>query len=185
MEAKTLQEVEAGYIKVSKEHADALHIMCAYRLLGTDHPRLQSYSDDNEAGGGRVLLQMLTHSEITHRAVFVIRYYGNKHLGPSRFQTIETAAKSAITRSAMNTILNKPQMVQEQCQMLSHNTLCDKIKHTAPRGGHSIRGSYAAVTQTPRYPPPSLLASGVFSSKDWSAETPNDADTVSQCATSL
>ena len=81
-EVSTLSDVDKAYTIVTKKHADALHVMCAYMLPGTDHMRQQSHCDDGEFGGGRCLFKLLKNSNITHRASFVVRYYGGKHLGP-------------------------------------------------------------------------------------------------------
>ena len=111
-EIKTIHDVKKAYIKVRKNHPEALSIMCAYRIPGTDHSRLQNYQDDGEAGGGRVLFQLLLTSDIMHRAIYVVRHFGNKHLGPSRFESIQAAARSAIMRTTMNTILGKNQFLK-------------------------------------------------------------------------
>ena len=51
----------------------------------------------------------MTDLNIFHRALYVVRKYGGSHLGPSRFQSIQSAAKSAIARSSFNSIVNKHQ----------------------------------------------------------------------------
>ena len=112
-EVKTIRDVEIAYIKVRKQHPDALHVMEAHRIPGIPHSQLQNYQDDGEAGGGRALYQMLATSDIVHRAIFVVRYYGNHHLGPSRFESIQAAARSAIMRTTMNTILGKNQFLKQ------------------------------------------------------------------------
>ena len=111
-EIKTIDDVKKAYIKVQKNHPEALSIMCAYRIPGSDHPKLQNYQDDGEAGGGRVLFQLLLTSDIMHQAIYVVRHFGNKHLGPSRFESIQAAVRSAIMRSTMNTILGKNQFLK-------------------------------------------------------------------------
>ena len=126
MEISNIQQVQAGYVKVTKKHPEALHVMCAFRFPGDEHYKLQGYMDNKEAGRGRTLYQLLLHSEIYHRALYVVRYYSNTHLGPSRFQSIATAAKSAISRSSMNCIIGQHQFVKESTK--------------PPRSTQSIRG---------------------------------------------
>ena len=63
-----------------------------------DHISLCGYEDDDEHGAGCTIYKVLENKNTFNRAVFVVRHYGNKHLGPVHFQLIVGAAKSAITR---------------------------------------------------------------------------------------
>ena len=104
-EVSSIADVRAAYTKVARLNASALHISVGYRLPGVDFVHLRGYEDNNEYGAGRVIFQMLENYDIYHRAIFVVRYYGNHHVGPIRFQLITAAGKSAITRSSYNSIL--------------------------------------------------------------------------------
>ena len=55
LEVRTVDDVHNGYIKVTQLNPAALHVMCAFRIPGND-PALQDFEDNNQAGGGRVLL---------------------------------------------------------------------------------------------------------------------------------
>ena len=95
----------------------------------------QDYEDDGEHGCGAVILKQLTEWKIYHRAIFVIRLYGNKHLGPSRFTTINEVIKSAISRSSHNSITGQLQYPWDEVPP----------PHPSARGGKSS-------TQTPSKP---------------------------------
>jgi hypothetical protein len=79
--------------------AGATHNMYAYRL---DDPSKGSgvsegFSDDGEHGGGYKLLKRLQEIELTNVMVVVTRVFGNKHLGPKRFDHIKNSATDALT----------------------------------------------------------------------------------------
>ena len=163
-EIKSLDEMKKAYVKVCRDHPQALSVTCAYRLPGTNHAQLQSYSDDREAGAGRAILNMLCSSEIYHRAIFVVRYFGNKHLGPSRFQAILAAARSAITRSSMNSVIGQHQFVSESA-------------YQPPRGPNIAKPIRGRRNQTPRFVTPAATpAQGI---QDWSTVgTPTYSQTL-------
>ena len=146
MEITTLQDVNAGYAEVCRLNPDSLHVCCAYRIPGRDFIKLQNFQDDGEAGAGRTMFQVLLHSKMFHRALYLVRYYGGKHLGPSRFQTITAACKSALARSTFNTITGKHQYVLDKpCQTRGENN---------PRRGHTRRqnrGNYSTVASPQPY----------------------------------
>ena len=134
IEIRSLEDIRQAYLKIYRTHPAALYVMCAYRLPGTEIHQLQNYCDDREDGGSRVLYQLLCNSDIMHRAIFVVRYYGNKHLGPLRFHCIIGAAKSAIARSTMNSILGVNQFVSD-----TPNRQNARVSKPI-RGGHPPRG---------------------------------------------
>ena len=94
--------IRDAYMKLRELHGDARHIVCCWRLAGKNFAALQNYVEDQEFGCGPHLLNMLTSAEIYNRAVFVVRYYGGVHLGPSRYQAFVEAAQSAITQDPYN-----------------------------------------------------------------------------------
>ena len=95
-EINSVADVRAAYTKVKRLHSGALHIACGYRLPGLDFITLRGYEDDGEHGAGRTIYKSLEDQNIYHMAVFVVRHYGNKHLGDVRFQLITAATKTAI-----------------------------------------------------------------------------------------
>ena len=108
-EISTLKDVRMGYIKARRRHPDALHVVCAYNLPGSNIAVYSDFDSNKEAGAGRNLLDLLTKHGIIHRALYVARYYGGDQLGASRFQSYRDAAISAISRSSYNSIIAKNQ----------------------------------------------------------------------------
>ena len=110
--AGKIETIRDAYCKLKQMHGNARHIVCTYCLPGANWPLLQDYMDDDELlqdymdddefNAGSYLLKMLTEAEIFNRAVFVVRYYGGEHLGPSRFQAFVEVAQSAITHDPYN-----------------------------------------------------------------------------------
>ena len=90
------------YAKLKSVHPDARHIMGACRIPGRPFHINQDCVDDDEHGGGEILLQALINSEIQHRAVFVVLYYDGTHIGPKHKDTILEVAKSAMDRAPEN-----------------------------------------------------------------------------------
>ena len=70
--------------------------MCGYRLFGTRFYQMQDFSDDGEAGGGRIILDQLKLSQIWNTAVFVVRYHQGPNLGKRHFEIIKTSTRDAI-----------------------------------------------------------------------------------------
>ena len=95
-EVKTVADVRAAYTKVVRLNANALHVACSYRLAGVDYINLRGYADDHEYGAGRTLYMMLENKNIYGKALFMVRYYGNKHLGPARFTAMRDAVQTAL-----------------------------------------------------------------------------------------
>ena len=108
-EVKNINEVRLGYIKARRLFPDALHVICIYFLPGQDSARCQDFCEDGETGAGNQLLDLMTENNLVHRALYIARYYGGKHLGPSRFQSYKEAMSSAISRSSYNSIIKKNQ----------------------------------------------------------------------------
>ena len=113
VEVRNIGDVRAAYTKIARLHPESMSISCGYRLAGKDFLQLRGYADDNEHGAGRTLYFTLEDSNIFNRALFVARYYGNKHLGPVRFQLIKDAVRTAIDRSAFNEVTRDVQVVKE------------------------------------------------------------------------
>lgn len=92
------KQVEDYYYHVRLLNPEATHVMCAFKLPGIDFTSSQGSIDDGEHAGGRTLLKHLLKDQNVNRAVYVVRYYGGKHLGPQRFSIIGRVAQSAITK---------------------------------------------------------------------------------------
>ena len=81
-----LQEVRKAYLHMRRLHSEAHHVTMAYRLTSIDKAYDEDYLDDREFNAGRKILQKLIDQKIESVAVFVIRYYGGKHIGTKRFE---------------------------------------------------------------------------------------------------
>ena len=95
---KTIADVRAAYTKVVRLHSPALHIACSYLLAGINFVHLRGIVDDEEQGAGRALYNVMEESGVTNKALFMVRYYGNKHLGQIRFGLMKDAVRSALSR---------------------------------------------------------------------------------------
>lgn len=95
-EAFSVEQVRKQYLHLKMKHPEANHVVVAYRIPGTDFVNNQGFLDDGEHGGGRAILKVLFKEKMENTAVFVIRYFGGKHLGSARFLAIDKAAKAAI-----------------------------------------------------------------------------------------
>lgn len=90
-------EVNKAYKKMKLMHGEASHIACAYYLQKMRPPIDQDGCDDYEHGASRVLLQAIHESGMKDIAVFMVRYFGGKKLGPARFDLMKKVAESALT----------------------------------------------------------------------------------------
>ena len=80
IDVTSIREVEIAYTKVKSWNTMARHVICAYRLPGTQFHELQDCVDDDEHGDGLFLLDILNKAEIENCAVFVARYYDDTHI---------------------------------------------------------------------------------------------------------
>lgn len=94
-------DVQAALLKLQMKFADATHVSCAYKIQGANTPQNQDFVDDGEYRCGRTMLKVLKEEKPMNLAVFLVRYYGGKHLGVTRFEIFRKLAKAAI-RALMN-----------------------------------------------------------------------------------
>lgn len=90
------KDIQAAYLKVKMKFADATHVACVYRLPGNETFILQDYVDDSEYGAGRTLLRVLKDEQYLNMAIFMVRYYGGKHIGTARFDIFREVASTAV-----------------------------------------------------------------------------------------
>ena len=69
--------------------------------------------DDNEHGAGRTVYFIMEENDIYNRAIFLVRHYGNKHLGPARFQAMKDAVRSVIKWSPFNKVRKEIQRTSD------------------------------------------------------------------------
>lgn len=90
------EDIKAAHLKIRTKFPDATHISCAYRLPGANTPYNQDYVDDGEFGCGRTMLKVLKELRNMNIAVFMVRYFGGKHLGVARYDIFRDLAKKAV-----------------------------------------------------------------------------------------
>lgn len=93
---KSFEEVRAAYLKLKMKYSDATHVSCAFRLPGVNTPQNQDYIDNGEFGCGRSMLKTLKQEKAMNIAVFLVRYYGGKHLGTRRYEIFKELTEKAI-----------------------------------------------------------------------------------------
>ena len=97
IEVNNIEDIRSAYLHFKVKYADAAHVIMAYRLPGVNKAYDKDFLDDGEHGSGRRILKHLIDSDITSRAVFVVRYFGNIYLGAKRFKYITETAQEALT----------------------------------------------------------------------------------------
>ena len=140
---KSIEEVNAGYVRVVKQHLDARHVIGACTLPGRMYPTLNDFDDNDEHGSGAMLLDMLEKSDITNRAVYVVRYYDGTHIGEKRIDAILEAAHLAILALPFNKVVNIHQhpLTRAEMKTAHHRTtkLPKKPKNQwGPRVGGTV-----------------------------------------------
>ena len=69
----------------------------AYRLAGSNKATDEDYVDDGEIKAGRRLLEILIDKDLYSIVVFIVHYYGGKHLGTRRFEIHRDLVNCAIS----------------------------------------------------------------------------------------
>ena len=93
---KNENDVRKAYQKMRIKFADATHVSCGYRLENPIGPYRQQAIDDGDIGIGRSILKIMKQQNINHLAVFVVRFYGNVHLGKRRFEIAEQLTENML-----------------------------------------------------------------------------------------
>ena len=102
--ARTVAEINDAYAKLRSIYMQARHIICGYALPHRSFHTHQDFYDDDEHNGGAFLLQLLHDSNITNRAIFVVRLYDGEHIGSKRFDAMREAVSSALAQAGKNPI---------------------------------------------------------------------------------
>lgn len=97
-EVFSVEQVRHFHLRLKFDHPDAAHISVAFKIPGADFTNNQGFIDDGEHGGARAIMKVLLKEKEDNTALFVVRYYGGRHIGSVRFQAIEKAAKSALEK---------------------------------------------------------------------------------------
>ena len=91
--ASNMSEITRAYRRLKQIHPSATHISMAFDCL-----KKQGNHDDGEYGAGLVIQKRIEEQKMMNRAVFVIRNYGGKRLGPKRFDIIDKLALQALVK---------------------------------------------------------------------------------------
>ena len=83
---RSIEDINRGFQKMKIKYADATHISCAYHLQNPYMLQDQGYEDDGEFGQGRSILNVMKEKAVTEICVYVVRYYGGKHLSNRRYK---------------------------------------------------------------------------------------------------
>lgn len=116
------EEVRMAYRKLRIKYADATHIMSAYRLAPVNGPINQEASDDGEYGAGRCMMRCLQEANAANVAVFVIRYFGGKKIGATRFTIIEELAKTALRKAGFLQMQKRGPQTRSRTLQASQNS---------------------------------------------------------------
>ena len=97
-------DVSRTYAKIRSLHPSATHIVAAANLKsGT------MFQDDGEHGAGHKLLKHIEENFVNNSAVFVVRIYGGKHMGASRFKVYNSVAEQALDRANIKRVAKQQQ----------------------------------------------------------------------------
>ena len=107
-------EVNKAYEFVQFANMGARHIICAFRLPGSNFIENQDYFDDDEHEGGKTLLDYMVYAKLVNRAIFVTRHYDGTHIGPQHFENIVKAAKLAVNQKPFNRVTGEFQFSWSQ-----------------------------------------------------------------------
>ena len=114
-------------------------------MPGKDQNTLSDFLDDEDHAVGRAILELLTANNITHRAVFIACYVGEK-LHADRFLAYKTAVAETIKKANLNPICNRLQEISadslQQQQGITSSTSGPKQKSYAGTvaAGYQRRG---------------------------------------------
>ena len=101
IEINNVEEVNRAYEAIKCALPKERHIVGVYRLPGHFLTNCEG-CDDGEHGAARIIMNALKHANITHRALFITRWYDSTHIGVKRFESYLKAARSAIAHSPFN-----------------------------------------------------------------------------------
>lgn len=89
------RELIAG-LKHDKSLKTASHYISALRIRIGDSSYLEEAQNNGEPPAASRLMNILKQANLYDTLLVVLRWYGGKHLGPSRFRVIDEAGKSAV-----------------------------------------------------------------------------------------
>lgn len=134
--ASNVEDIRMAYRKLRSKYADATHIVSAFRLDPANGPFNQEASDDGEHAAGRCLLKLLQDNQIVNAAVFIIRFYGGKHIGSARFDIFKQLAITALHNAGL---IRRPQGSQASQHKTTQIRRQTRSMSVRGRGGNSYR----------------------------------------------
>ena len=96
--ASTPDEVVAAQKRVRTQYFGATSVSGAFRIQSQEEARVveADFFDDSEHGMGHTLQQVLTKSNATNVALFLVRTFSGQHIGARRFVIARELAQEAI-----------------------------------------------------------------------------------------
>ena len=100
LKVQTLQQASAAKnaIYQNPELATATHIIYAYRIGDSRENMETGFSDDDEVGGGSILMELLEKNKLSNVFICVTRMKRGFNIGPIRFTCIEKCAKEILLK---------------------------------------------------------------------------------------
>lgn len=125
---KDHDDVNAAYYRIKLKYPAATHISCAYRLPGNNGPQNQDFCDDGEHGAGRTMLNLLKSEKLMNIAIFMVRIYGGKNIGPARFDIFKQVCLAAIKelRRAVEEMKAKEKRLEEEREQQRYKELIER-----------------------------------------------------------
>ena len=97
--AETHAQVRNAYMRMKLALPQARHILCGYRITGTESYYSEDFCDDGEYSGGRAILETMKKRKIRNCAIFVVQFYGGTKLGTKRYELIKQATEYMLEKS--------------------------------------------------------------------------------------
>ena len=93
VKVSNIAEIRRAYKKIRQMNSNSDHIPMAY-----DCQKRQNCNDDGEYSGGLCLQKLIESHRVINKAIFIVRKFGGRRLGPKRFQIMEDVAKQALAK---------------------------------------------------------------------------------------
>ena len=123
-------DVNNAYLAVKLKYAGARHIVAAWNIPTELKIDGQNFCDDGDHGIGREILNMMKENDISHKAVFLIRYCSKK-LQQVRFDMYKTAFIKLLEKFPANSILGTDQQIQHTDEASNNRAAGKDINKTA------------------------------------------------------
>ena len=149
MATNSLVQIRKGYMMIKLEHPGARHVVAVWRIPGSKKFEVEDFQDDNECGAGRICLNLLKDSGVSHRVFYVVRYYGGQKMGSERFTCYLKAMQSALRAAKENPLTCTKQSIQLETLDTSAHEVRQKLQSAtygrkndmAKRGRGGARGT--------------------------------------------